>query len=307
MMEHHRPPCHSHSAAAVSLALLKTLRPSQWFKNVSVAVPLVFAQKALDPDSSLRTLAAVALFSLISSCVYVLNDLVDLDADRAHPYKRNRPLASGRLPISVARMFVVLTVPTVLGLSFWLAPRFAAAVATYFVLNVAYSLKLKRIPFLDVLLIAGFFLLRVLAGALAIDVPVSPWLLVCTFLLATFLAVGKRVHELTTVGEEGTTRAVLKRYDLGTLRWSLHILAVVTVVVYVLYTRSDHTVNMFGTDALVYTVPFPIIGILRFIHLVTSRHEAESPTQEMLTDPIFMLNLALYGVVCAGILYGRIM
>ncbi len=284
-------------------ALLQTLRPKQWFKNVFVAVPLVFAQRLLDGPSALRTVAAMALFSLLSGCVYVLNDLLDVEQDKIHPHKRNRPIPSGRLPTWAAWSFLAVAAPGGIALGWWLAPRFGAVLASYFALNVAYSLYLKQIPFLDVLLIAGFFILRVLAGAYAIDAPPSPWLIVCTFLLATFLAIGKRAHELASSPEAGRQRSVLRRYDLATLRWTMRALAVLTAVVYLAYTRSPHTVQTFGTTALIWTTPFPVFGILRFIHLVTDRHQAESPTEEMLKDIPFMANLGLYTLVVALILY----
>jgi 4-hydroxybenzoate polyprenyltransferase len=189
-------------------------------------------------------------------------------------------------------------------LCYLLAPGFVAAAAGYFVLNVAYSFKLKDVAYLDVLLIATFFLLRVLAGAFAIEVPASPWLLVCTGLLALFLGFGKRAHELASTTSPGEQRPALAHYHLGTLRWILHILGIVTVVVYVLYTVDEHTVEMFGTTYLVGTVLFPAIGIWRFIHLATTRHDAESPTEEMLKDPPFMINIALYGAAVLAILYG---
>jgi decaprenyl-phosphate phosphoribosyltransferase len=287
----------------VFLALVKTLRPHQWVKNLFVAAPLFFALRLLDPDSVLRTAAAVALFSLVSGCVYVLNDLVDVEQDRRHPKKRLRPIAAGTLPTGVARTFLFLMVPVCLGAGVMLSPQYAGVLATYFVLNIAYSLRLKKIAYLDVLCIAVFFILRVLAGAFAIDVEASPWLLACTFLLAMFLGFGKRAHELSGSDQADQQRAALASYDLTGLRWSLHGLAVLVVVVYVLYTRSDQTITTFGTDSLVYTVPFPVLGILRFIHLATTRPEAESPTEEMLKDPLFMLNLALYVIATGAILY----
>jgi 4-hydroxybenzoate polyprenyltransferase len=287
----------------VFLALLKTLRPHQWFKNLFVAAPLFFALRLFDPSSVLRTLAAVALFSLISGCVYVLNDLVDVEQDRRHPQKQHRPIAAGVLPTKAARNFLIVAVPGCLAAAVALAPAFAAVLATYFVLNIAYSFKVKKIAYLDVLSIAIFFILRVLAGVFAIDVEASPWLLVCTFLLAMFLGFGKRAHELAGSDEAQTQRAVLANYDLPRLRWILYGLALMTTVVYVLYTRSDITIETFGTDALVYTVPFPIVGILRFMYLTTTRHEAESPTEEMLRDPLFMVNLGLYVIATGAILY----
>jgi len=284
-------------------ALIKTLRPRQWFKNVFVAVAPLFALQLGDLGAVLRTLAAMALFSLASGCVYVLNDLLDVHQDRLHPKKRARPIASGALPIPVAWAFFIVVTPLGIGLGLFLEPRFGAVLASYLSLNVAYSLYLKQIPFLDVLLIAGFFMLRVLAGAYAVGVPASPWLVACTFLLATFLAVGKRAHELANANDARAQRAVLAHYDLRTLRITMWALAMVTVLVYLAYTMSEHTVQAFGTKLLVFTTPFPLVGILRFIHLVTSRHEAESPTEEILKDRLFMANLAVYVVLVASILY----
>jgi len=287
----------------VILALIKTLRPRQWVKNSFVAAPLFFSLRLLDSQSVLRTVAAVALFSLISGCVYVLNDLVDVEADREHPKKRHRPIASGALPVSAARTFLVIAVPVCVGLAVALQPWFAAVLSGYFVLNVAYSFRLKHVAYLDVLLIALFFILRVLAGAFAIEVPASPWLLGCTFLLALFLGFGKRAHELATAADAGKQRAALEGYHFESLRWILYALAVAVAITYGAYTRSPQTVQSFGTDALLYTVPLPVIAILRFIHLATTRKDAESPTDAMLRDPMFMAAFAGYVVATVAILY----
>jgi 4-hydroxybenzoate polyprenyltransferase len=286
------------------LALLRTLRPRQWVKNIFVVAPLVFSLRLTESESLVRALLGFALFSLISGCVYVLNDLVDVDKDRLHPQKRTRPIASGALSESAARIYLLITLPLSLVACYLLAPGFAVAAAGYFVLNVAYSFKLKDLAYVDVFLIASFFLLRVFAGAFAIAVPASPWLLICTGLLALFLGFGKRAHELANTASPSEQRPALAHYHLGTLRWILHFLGIVTVVVYVLYTVSEHTVAMFGTTYLVYTALFPIIGILRFVHLATTRHDAESPTEEMLKDPLFMTNIALYAAATLAILYG---
>ncbi len=284
-------------------ALIKTLRPRQWVKNAFVAVPLFFALRLTDTQSVVRTLAAVALFSLISGCVYVLNDLVDVEADRAHPKKRNRPIASGALSTAAARTFLLGAVPVLVVLAILLEPLFAAVLSTYFVLNVAYSFRLKQVAYLDVLLIALFFILRVLAGAFAIEVPASPWLLGCTFLLALFLGFGKRAHELATATDATKQRAALASYDLPSLRWILHGLAVAVVACYAAYTQSAQTVAAFGTDALIYTVPLPAVAILRFIYLATARKDAESPTDGMLRDPVFMSAIVAYVVTTGAVLY----
>jgi 4-hydroxybenzoate polyprenyltransferase len=264
----------------------------------------MFGQRLTDPTSLLITAGAVALFCLISGCVYVLNDLVDVEKDRAHPKKRNRPIPSGQLPETVARRFVVVAVPLFLGLGYWLQPAYAAALAGYFALNLAYSFRLKQIAYIDVISIAAGFILRVVAGAFALQVPASLWLLACTGLLAMFLGFGKRAHELAA-GEGATRqRSALAGYNLPTLRVALYVLAAVTLGVYTAYTLSDHVVALFGSNRLVYTVGFGAIGVIRFIHLATTRHDAESPTEEMLKDPLFMLNFLAWLGLLAAILYG---
>ncbi|HVI01404.1 MAG TPA: decaprenyl-phosphate phosphoribosyltransferase [Enhygromyxa sp.] len=281
--------------------LLKTLRPKQWIKNAFVGVPLVYAQKLTDLDALWRVAAAFALFCMVSGCVYVINDIVDVEKDRAHPKKKTRPIASGDLPPTAARNFTLVMVPLALGLGFLLAPWYAATLAGYFALNLLYCFETKKIPYLDVLSIAAGFVLRVLAGALVIDVPPSPWLLGCTALLAMFLGFGKRAHEFAQSGER--TRSVLKHYSGDALKWILHTLALLTAVVYGLYTQSEHVAAAFGDAPLIWTLPFPIIGILRFIHLVTARPDAESPTEEMLRDWVFMGNFAVWLVATGVVIY----
>lgn len=285
------------------VALIKTLRPRQWVKNVFVAVPLFFALRLFDGVALARTAVGVALFCLISGCVYVLNDIVDAPQDRLHPQKRSRPIASGALPVGVARTFLIIAVPVCATAAFLLSPHYAAVLSTYFVLNIAYSFRLKKIAYLDVLSIATFFILRVLAGAFATGVTASHWVLACTFLLAMFLGFGKRAHELAGSAQADQQRAALASYRLSSLRVIMFVLAALVVIVYGLYTQSASTVATFGTDALIWTVPFPLLGIARFIHLTTTRHEAESPTEEMLRDPLFLAICAAYLAVTGAILY----
>lgn len=283
------------------LGLLKTLRPKQWIKNGAVLFPLIFGQLLFDLDALWRAFAAFGLFCLVSGCVYVINDIVDVEKDRAHPKKKHRPIPSGTLPPKVARNFTIGAVPLALVAAFFLAPWYAAALGGYFTLNILYCFYTKKIPYLDVVSIATGFVLRVLAGALVISVPPSPWLLIVTALLAMFLGFGKRAHELAQSGAK--TRSVLAHYSEGALRWILHTLALLTAVVYGLYTQSDHVAATFGDAPLIYTLPFPIIGILRFIHLVTSRPDAESPTEEMLKDWLFMGNFVIWLVITVAVLY----
>lgn len=286
------------------LALLQSLRPRQWIKNLFVAVPLMYGQKLTDPTSLLITAGAFALFCLVSGCVYILNDLVDIEKDRAHAKKRFRPIPSGRLPEVVAKRFAVICVPACLALGYFLEPLYALVLAVYFLQNVAYSFKLKQIAYVDVLSIAAGFILRVLAGALALEIPASPWLLGCTGLLATFLGFGKRAHELAGSDEPHRARAALAAYDLTTLRIILYVVGVASVGLYVAYTLSDHVQELFGSHRLVYTTIFVPIALARFIFLATTRRDAESPTEEMLRDPLFMINSAVWIALTAAILYG---
>ena len=228
--------------------VLSALRPKQWIKNAFVGVPLVFGQRLTELDALWRVAAAFALFCLVSGCVYVINDIVDVEKDREHPKKKNRPIASGQLPPKAARNFTIVAVPVALGLGFWLSPWYAATLAGYFGLNILYCFETKKIPYLDVLSIATGFVLRVLAGALVIDLPPSPWLLGCTALLAMFLGFGKRAHEFTQSGER--TRSVLKHYSKDALQWILHTLALLTAVVYAMYTQSSHVAATFGDGLL---------------------------------------------------------
>lgn len=285
--------------------LIKSLRPHQWvLKNLFVVAPLFFSKHLLEPSYALTSAAAFGLFSLLSGSVYLVNDIFDIDKDRAHPKKRLRPIASGALPLHVARTAAALLILVSLGASLKLGLPFFACAAGYLLLNLAYSLSLKLVPFVDVLSIAGGFLLRVEAGALAINVPPSPWLLVCTFVLACLLGFGKRTHELASAGERASAqREVLSKYKISHLRVILWVMAIATCVVYILYTIAPHTRQFFGTDRLLYTTPFAAFGVVRFLLLVSNRATADSPTDEMLRDIPFMANLLLWSVAIVLIIY----
>jgi decaprenyl-phosphate phosphoribosyltransferase len=286
------------------LPLLKTLRPHQWVKNLFVAAPLVFSKNLFAASQLGRAAAAVACFCVLSGAVYLLNDIVDVEKDRAHPRKRNRPIAAGQLPVGTARGAAVILATVALVGSALLAPAFLATAAAYLVLNLLYSFWLKRIPFVDVATIAIGFLLRVLAGTFAIYVAPSPWLLVCTALLASFLGFGKRTHELITAGEGAERqRAVLAGYRLRHLNLALWVLAVLTTASYVLYARAPHTVAFFGSQRMIFTTPFIAIGIWRFMYLVRTRPQAESPTEEMLRDKVFLANIFAWLVAVLAVIY----
>lgn len=292
-------------------AIVLTLRPHQWVKNLFVAAPLVFAKKLGDPAGVLSAGAAVLAFCALSGAVYALNDVVDADKDRAHPVKCHRPIASGALSPRLALVLAAVLAAGALGLAFALAPSFGAVAAVYLVQNLAYSLKLKQVAFIDVSVIAVGFLLRVLGGAFAVHVPPSPWLLACTALLAAFLGFGKRAHELALAKQAiatdpdrhvGKTRSVLSQYRGPHLRGILYVLAVLTSVAYILYTQDPHTVRFFGGRGMIATAPFCMVGIIRYLTLLGRPH-GDSPTEAMLRDRPFMANLALWGVVVLAIVY----
>ncbi len=286
-------------------ALIEACRPRQWVKNLFVAAPLVFAKRLTDPHTALRALAAVAIFCAVSSAVYLWNDLVDVEKDRVHPHKKNRPIAAGRLSTGMARIAAATLAAGSLALAWLLDWRFACCVLAYLTNNVAYSLFVKRVVYLDVLSIAFGFLVRVAAGAFAVDVQASGYLFLCTGLLATYLGFGKRAHELAVAGERaGEQRAVLRAYRPSVLRGALYATAAATFVCYVLYTRAEHTVRFFGTTHMLWTAPFAAFGLLRFFVLVQSPR-GESPTEEILKDAPFMLNLLTWAAAITLIIYFR--
>jgi len=265
--------------------------------------PLVFAKELGTLAPALRTAAAFGLFCLASSAVYILNDLADMEADRAHPVKRQRPLASGQVPTGVARGVGLFLAGSVLAGSALLGPWVFVSIGGYLALNLAYTFGLKRVAYLDVLSITAGFELRVLTGTFAAQVPPTVYLLVVTFLLATFLGFGKRLHEL--VPGEGTSkqRSALAGYDRKTLLTLLYVTGLATVVTYVVYTLDPANRTAFGTDYLLLSAPMPLFGVLRFLHLVRTHPDVESPTEEMLRDKPFLANLALWAVVVLALIY----
>jgi 4-hydroxybenzoate polyprenyltransferase len=291
----------------VVLALLRTLRPHQWVKNGFVLAPLVFSRHLLDAAYATRAGLAFLAFCLVSGAVYAFNDVRDVDADRAHPIKKHRPIASGALPERIALVASGVLAAAGLALAYALDWRAGIATTVYLGQNLAYSLSLKHVAFVDVTLIASGFLLRVLAGAYAIRVPASPWLLICTALLALFLALGKRAHELAAATRDGRavgeTRAALAGYRLPMVRATMLVLAVLTSVAYVSYTLSPATVAFFGTSELVWSAPLPALGIARFLQLALWRPRADSPTEAMLRDPLFLAIVGVWAAVVILIVY----
>ncbi|HTJ45166.1 MAG TPA: decaprenyl-phosphate phosphoribosyltransferase [Kofleriaceae bacterium] len=289
------------------VALLRTLRPHQWVKNAFVLAPLVFAKHLFDREYAIRAGLATLCFCLLSGAVYAFNDVKDVEADRLHPTKRHRPIAAGALSESAALTAAAVLAIVALGGAALLSIDLALVCGAYLVQNLLYTLRLKQVAFVDVMLIASGFLLRVYAGAVAIDVPPSPYLLWCTVLLATFLGLGKRAHEMAWAEKAGKgiadTRAALAGYSPRVVRALMLVLAVATCVAYVLYTQDAHTVGFFGTHQLVWSTPFAVIGIFRFVQLALWQPREDSPTEAMIRDPIFLLNLVAWGGVVVYIVY----
>jgi len=284
--------------------LLLSLRPDQWTKNTFVLAALIFAEKLFDPPSVVAALKAFALFCLLSGTVYLINDLVDLERDRMHPVKCQRPLASGRLSPSLAKGASVLFLLAALGGSFALRTSFGMIALTYFGLMCGYSFFLKNIVILDVLAVSFGFVLRAIAGAVAIDVAFSNWIVICTMLLALFLILNKRRHELTLLaGDAAEHRRILGEYSPYLLDQMIAVVTASTVVSYALYTQAPETVSKFGTDRLVWTLPFVLYGIFRYLYLVHKRDEGGNPSRVLLNDRPILMAVALWTVAVIAIIY----
>ncbi len=272
-------------------------------KNLFVLAPLVFARELFDHALALRALAALGIFCLLASAVYTINDVLDVDKDRLHPKKCERPIPSGRLSTRLASAAAFgLIALSLVGAGF-LGTAFATTASAYLLLNLAYSVRLKEYAFIDVACISTGFVMRVLGGSFAVRVPPSFYLVACTFLLALFLALGKRRHELGQSGRVSQQRVVLDKYDARTVQWALTLTGAATFAVYSLYTLDGQTRQYFGTPYLPLTIPFTALGILRFLFLVARSPIAESPTEEMLRDVPFMANLAVWGAAIVVIVY----
>jgi len=284
------------------------LRPSQWTKNAVVLAALFFAfgDRRVEFDilsGLLRVIPAAVLFCVVSSGIYLLNDVRDIHADRRHPTKKYRPVASGRVGLSLAGRLAVVLLAAGLLLSWMLDPAFAAVVAGYAAMQIVYSFGLKRIALLDVLIIAGGFVLRAAGGAVAVGVAISPWLLLCAFLLALFLALCKRRHELVLLADAGAnTRESLGAYDEGLLDQLIAVTASSTVVAYAIYTMSPQTIDKFGGAWLGFTIPFVLFGIFRYLDLAYRHDKGDRPEKILLTDGPILINLMLYAL-CAALIF----
>ena len=279
------------------------MRPRQWIKNVIVFFALVFDKQLFQLEPALRTLAGFALFSLISSAVYIFNDIADIEADRQHPKKKERPLPSGELPVNTARIFGVFLVAFVLPTAYMLTPAFSVVLALYFLMMIAYTSKLKHVPILDVMIIATGFVLRVHSGVTLIAVErFSPWLYVITTLGALYLGFGKRRAELELLSDgAGSHRKVLDGYTIPLLDQFITIVSGTTIVAYSLYTFTAD--NLPGNHAMMLTIPFVIYAIFRYLYLVQISHVTGSPEEVVLTDRPLQIAIILWGIIAMAVFY----
>jgi 4-hydroxybenzoate polyprenyltransferase len=265
--------------------LLVSLRPEQWTKNLLVLAGVVFGGRLLEPPAVAIALAAFAIFCALSGAVYLFNDVADREADRNHPLKRERPIASGQLSTTSA-----VTAGVVLGVAgvataFSIGTQFAIVAAAYLAVQILYSFGLKHVVIVDVLMIAAGFVLRAIAGAVAVDVPIGHWLLVCTTLLALFLALSKRRHELTLLAEGATDhRRILEEYSPYLLDQMIGVVTSSTLIAYTVYATSSDTAARLGTPKLGLTIPFVLYGIFRYLYLVHQKRGGGSPATMLLTD-----------------------
>ncbi len=285
-------------------ALFKTMRPKQWVKNGFLFIALIFDQKLSDLPTFLEVSAGAVLFSLLASSIYIINDLSDLKSDRQHPVKRLRPIAAGQLSTGVAWTAGVILLALSLPAAYFLSPVFFGLCILYLVTNLAYTQFLKHIAILDVILLAGFYVIRVGAGVSLVEEVerFSPWLYVFTTFLALYLGIGKRRSELALMeGDAGNTRKVLEGYTLDFLDRLNIIVSAMAIMTYSLYTFSAP--NLPENHAMMLTIPFVIYGIFRYLYLVQVQHSGEAPTEVLFTDRPLQLCVGMWGVAVFIILY----
>lgn len=285
-------------------ALIESVRPYQWIKNMLVFVALVFSKNMFHFPLFLKTLAAFGLFCLLSGAVYLINDVVDLEADRLHPIKKYRPIPSGRLPKKWAIGFAFLLASVSLLVSFELDPSFGRVAFVYFILFVSYSLVFKKLLIMDMIIVALAYVLRAVAGAEVIHVSISHWLILCTAFLALFIVISKRRHELVVLGNGSiSSREVLSGYNALFLDQMIGISSVASLVFYAMYTISNDTMVHLGHRKLLLTLPFVGYGIFRYLYLVYIKNHGGSPELIFLKDKAMIVNLVFWGILVISLLY----
>ncbi len=280
------------------------MRLQQWIKNLFIFAALIFSANLFNLRDLIYTVLGFLFFSLSASGVYIINDIADLEKDKLHPLKSRRPLPSGRISKSLALVASVLLLLIGLIGSFYLSPNFAVIIILYVIINLIYSFKVKEIVILDVMTISAGFVLRVVSGAVLINVPTSEWLIICTVLLSLFLGFSKRRHELILLENHAIShRSVLQDYSPIFLDQMISIVTATTVMSFALYTISEETVRKFGTTHLIYTVPFVLYGIFRYLYLVHKKEEGGNPAKLALTDLPLLVNIILWFICVTLIIY----
>jgi len=280
------------------------MRPYQWVKNIVIFAPIIFSRNIFHWNMLGKTLSAFFLFCVYSGCIYIINDFLDRESDRKHPLKCLRPIACGKLSKSFAFLGAALIAPCSLFFAWRLSSSFFIIALSYIILQVAYSYILKKVVILDVFSIAAGFVLRVFAGAEVIHVPISSWLLICTMFLSLFLALSKRRHEIIFLEEDAVNhRKILKEYSSYLLDQMIAVVTSATLISYALYTVAPETIEKFQTSKLIYTVPFVLYGILRYLYLIHQKNAGGRPEKVLITDISLLINILIYGIVVMSILY----
>ncbi len=289
---------------AVAFNLFLALRPGQWTKNFLVFAALIFAERLFDRQAVLTAIEAFVVFCALSGSVYLVNDIADRESDRRHPTKRRRAIASGLVPVRVATLTALLLMGGAIAAAFLISTPFGLVAMAYAALQALYSGPLKHIVIIDVLTLAIGFVLRAVGGAVAIDVSISHWLLVCTILLALFMALAKRRHELVLLADGATGhRPILGEYSPYLLDQMIAVVTASTLIAYIFYTISPETAQKFGTEWLGLTIPFPLYGIFRYLYLVHQREGGGSPSDLLLNDKPLLACVALWVVAVVLIIY----
>ncbi len=285
-------------------ALVESMRPRQWTKNLLVLGGVVFSLNLFNFHLLIKAIIAFGIFCLLSGVVYLINDVKDLEQDKIHPLKSRRPLASGRLKVSIAIVSAILISVIILPLSFLLNRNFGLIALAYFLVIVIYSLRLKHVVILDILAVSFGFVLRAIAGAVVIDVSISSWLILCASFLALFLIMSKRRHELVLLGEDSIEhRKVLCEYSPHLLDQMIAVVTASTVIAYALYTTSTETVSKFGTKNMIFTLPFVLYGVFRYLYLVHQKNLGGNPEVILINDPPMIINSILYAIITVFIIY----
>lgn len=288
------------------LYIIQSLRLRQWTKNLFFFAVLLFSRNITNTVLLSKTILGFFIFCLISGAVYLINDILDRDRDRLHPLKSQRPIAAGHLSLPWAAGGAIVIATITLSSSFLLDPRFFFILLLYFFLQLIYSVSLKHIVILDVLVLAIGFLLRVIAGGIIVGVEISSWLLICTTLLALFLGLAKRRHELISLETNAHRhRKVLKEYSPYLLDQMISVVTASTVIAYALYTISEVTIEKFGTKNLIFTVPFVLYGIFRYLYLIHQKDKGGNPEVSLLTDMPLLIDIFCWIISIIFILYGK--